>query len=117
VQLNRGEVWWANLSDAAGSGPGYRRPVLVVQGDAFNRSRLATAIVVVLTSNLHLVEAPGNVLVPARTSSLPRDSVANVSQVLTIDRELLTERAGHLPASLLRQVDDGLRTVLELCTC
>jgi mRNA interferase MazF len=114
VQLNRGEVWWANLPDAVGSGPGYRRPVLVVQGDAFNRSRLATAIVVVLTSNLRLVEAPGNVLLPARASSLPRDSVANVSQILTIDRELLTERVGHLPTSLLRQVDDGLRTVLEL---
>jgi len=114
VQLNRGNVWWANLPDAVGSGPGYRRPVLVVQGDAFNRSRLATAIVVVLTSNLNLVEAPGNVLLPARASSLPRDSVANVSQVLTIDRELLTERAGHLPPGLLRQVDDGLRTVLGL---
>lgn len=114
VQLDRGDVWWANLPDAVVSGPGYRRPVLVVQGDAFNRSRLATAIVVVLTSNLHLVEAPGNVFLPARASSLPRDSVANVSQVLTIDRGLLTERVGHLPTSLLRQVDDGLRTVLEL---
>ena len=114
MQLNRGDVWWATLPDPVGSGPGFRRPVLVVQGDAFNRSRLATAIVVVLTSNLHLVEAPGNVLVPARASSLPRDSVANVSQVLTIDRDLLTERVGHLPTSLLRQVDDGLRIVLEL---
>jgi mRNA interferase MazF len=114
VQLNRGDVWWANLPDPVGSGPGDRRPVLVVQGDAFNRSRLATAIVVVLTSNLHLVEAPGNVLVPDKASSLPRDSVANVSQLLTIDRALLTERVGHLPTSLLRQVDDGLRIVLEL---
>lgn len=114
MQLNRGDVWWANLPDAVGSGHGYRRPVLVVQGEAFNRSRLVTTIVVVLTSNLHLLEAPGNVLLPARAPSLPRDSAANVSQVLTIDRELLTERVGHLPTSLLRQVDDGLRTVLEL---
>lgn len=114
MQLNRGDVWWANLPDPVGSGPGHRRPVLLVQGDAFNRSRLATAIVVVLTSNLRLVDAPGNVLVPARAASLPRDSVANVSQLLTIDRELLTERVGLLPAGLLRQVDDGLRIVLEL---
>jgi mRNA interferase MazF len=86
----------------------------VVQADAFNRSRVATAIVVVLTSNLRLLEAPGNVLVPAKAAGLARDSVANVSQVLTIDRDLLTERVGHLPSGLLRQVDDGLRTVLEL---
>ncbi len=114
MQLHRGDIWWASLADAVGSGPGYRRPVLVVQSDAFNRSRLATTIVIVLTTNLHLVDAPGNVLVPAGAANLPRDSVANVSQVLTIDRELLTEQAGHLPPSLLRQVNDGLRIVLEL---
>jgi len=114
VELYRGDVWWANLPDPSGASPGYRRPVLVVQADAFNRSRLATAIVVALTSNLRLLEAPGNVLVPAKAAGLPRDSVANVSQVLTIDRDFLTENSGHLPAGLLRQIDDGLRTVLEL---
>ncbi len=114
MELNRGEGWGASLPDPVGSGPGDRRPVLIVQADAFNRSRLATAIVVGLTSDLHLLEAPGNILVPARAANLPRDSVANVSQVLTIDRELLTERVGHLPAGLVRQVDDGLRMVLQL---
>ena len=114
MELNRGEVWWADLPDPVGSAPGYRRPVLVVQSDAFNRSRLATVIVVVLTANLRLVDAPGNVLIPARTSGLPRDSVANVSQVLTVTREVLTERVARLSANLMRQVDDGLRTVLAL---
>ena len=114
MELNRGEVWWADLPDPVGAAPGYRRPVLVVQGDAFNRSRLATVIVVVLTANLRLVDAPGNVLIPARASGLPRDSVANTSQILTVPRELLTERVERLSANLMRQVEDGLRTVLEL---
>ena len=114
MELNRGEVWWADLPDPVGSAPGYRRPVLVVQSDAFNRSRLATVIVVVLTANLRLVDAPGNILIPARASGLPRDSVANVSQVLTLTREVLTERVARLSGNLMRQVDDGLRTVLAL---
>ena len=112
--ISRGEVWWADLPDPTGAGPGYRRPVLVVQADAFNRSRIATAIVVVLTSNLRRLDAPGNVLVSARASGLPRDSVANVSQVLTIDRALLTERAGRLVPKVLDQVAEGLRLVLDL---
>ena len=114
MELNRGEVWWADLPDPVGSAPGYRRPVLVVQSDAFNRSRLATVMVVVLTANLRLVDAPGNVLIPARSSGLPRDYVANLSQVLTLTREVLTERSARLSANLMRQVDDGLRTVLAL---
>ena len=112
--MTRGEVWWADLPDPVGSAPGYRRPVVIVQSDAFNRSRLATVIVVVLTANLRLVEAPGNVLIPARASGLPRDSVANASQILTVDRGRLTERIGRLPAKALDQVDDGMRVVLEL---
>ena len=114
MELNRGEVWWADLPDPVGAAPGYRRPVLVVQSDAFNRSRLATVMVVALTANLRLVDAPGNVLIPARASGLPRDSVANVSQVLTVTREVLTERLARLSGNLMRQVDDGLRTVLAL---
>lgn len=114
MEMTRGEVWWADLPDAAGSAPGSRRPVLIVQSDAFNRSRLATVIVVALTANLRLVEAPGNVLIPARASGLPRDSVANASQILTVDRGRLTERIGRLPAGTLDQVDDGMRVVLEL---
>jgi mRNA interferase MazF len=114
VDLGRGEVWWADLPEPAGSGPGYRRPVVVVQSDAFNRSRLATVTVVALTGNLRLVDAPGNILVAARASGLPRDSVANVSQVLTVDRGRLTEKAGRLPAQVVAQVDDGLRLALDL---
>lgn len=114
MELARGDIWWADLPEARGSEPGYRRPLLIVQSDAFNRSRLRTAIAVVLTSNVRLVEAPGNVLVPAKASGLPRDSVANVSQVITVDRAALTERVGRLSASLLDQVADGLRLTLSL---
>ena len=112
--IQRGEVWWADLDDPVGSGPGYRRPIVVVQSNGFNRSRIQTTIVVVLTSNLRLVDAPGNVLVPRVASGLPKDSVANVSQVATLDRDFLTERAGKLPARLLAAVDAGLKLVLDL---
>jgi len=94
--------------------PGYRRPVLVVQADPFNRSRIQSAIVAVITTNLGLAEAPGNVLLPARAADLLRDSVVNVSQLLTLDRSFLTERAGTLPNRLQRSVDEGLRTILQL---
>jgi len=114
VVVERGSVWWADLGEPRGAGPGYRRPVLVVQSDAFNRSRIATVIAVVLTSNADLLAAPGNVLVPARASGLPRDSVANVSQVVTLDRGDLSDQAGKVPMALLRQVSDGLRLVLAL---
>lgn len=112
--IARGEVWWADLPEPVGSSPGYRRPVLVVQNDAYNRSRLATVTVVVLTSNVRLVDAPGNVLIPAGTSGLPRDSVANVTQVLTVNRDLLIERVRSLTPSLVKQVDEGLRLALDL---
>lgn len=112
--IQRGEVWWADLGAPRGSEPGYRRPVLVVQNDAFNRSRLQTTLVVSLTSNLRLVEAPGNVLVPAKTSGLPKDSVASVTQLLTLDEDFLTERAGKVPPRLMAQVDAGLKLVLAL---
>ncbi|MBI3982431.1 MAG: type II toxin-antitoxin system PemK/MazF family toxin [Gemmatimonadetes bacterium] len=114
MDLGRGDIWWADLPQPEGSAPGYRRPVLVVQSDAFNRSRLATVTVVALTANLRLVDAPGNVLVSTRLSGLPRDSVANVSQVLTIDRSRLTQRVRRLPSRVVAQVDDGLRLALDL---
>lgn len=114
MELARGDVWWADLPDPHGSEPGYRRPLLVVQNDAFNRSRLRTVIAVVLTGNVRLLEAPGNVLVPARTSGLPRDSVVNVSQVVTVDRDALTDRAGRVPSGVLEQVSAGLRLALAL---
>ena len=112
--IERGQIWWAELEPPSGSGPGYRRPVLVVQSDAFNRSRLRTAIVIVLTSNVRLVQAPGNVVIPAKASGLSRDSVANVSQIITIDRDYLAEPAGRLRGSLLKDVENGLKLVLGL---
>jgi mRNA interferase MazF len=90
----QGEVWWADLAEPSGSEPGFRRPVVVVQGEAFNRSRIATVVCVALTSDLRWANAPGNVLLTARATGLPKDSVANVSQLVTLDREALTERAG-----------------------
>jgi mRNA interferase MazF len=114
VVVERAEVWWADLDEPIGSEPGFRRPLLIVQGNAFNRSRLQTTIAVVLTSNLRLIEAPGNVLVPKPSSGLPKDSVANVSQVVTLDRDFLTERTGKVPARIMAAVDAGLKLVLAL---
>ena len=114
MEIGRGDVWWADLPEPIGSAPGYRRPVLVVQNDAFNRGRLATVTVVALTGNVRLVDAPGNVLLPAQAAGLPKDSVANVTHVLTIPRGLLTDRVRALPASIMKQVDEGLRLALNL---
>jgi mRNA interferase MazF len=114
VVVQRGEIWWANLPEPAGSEPGFRRPIVIVQSDSLSRSRLPTVIGVVLTSNLRLLEAPGNVLVPAKASALPKDSVANVSQVVTVDRDRLTECAGRLRGPTLASIDVGLRLVLDL---
>ena len=112
--MERGEIWWAELPAPAASEPGFRRPVVIVQSNAFNRSRIRTVIAAVLTSDLRLAEAPGNVLIPASDSGLLKDSVANVSQVITLDRTFLTERCGRLPAHLMKSIDDGLRLVLSL---
>ena len=112
--MERGEVWWAQLPDPSASEPGFRRPVVIIQSDSFNRSRIRTIIAVVLTSNLRLAEAPGNLLIPASASGLPRDSVANVSQVITVDRGLLTEKVGRLQSKALRSIEEGLRLVLDL---
>ena len=110
--IAQGEVWWADLGEPAGSEPGFRRPVVVVQGDAFNRSSLRTVVCVSLTSNVRWAEAPGNVLLPARATGLQRDSVANVSQLVTVDRDALTERVGALSASSLELVLAGIDVVL-----
>jgi len=112
--IERGAIWWADLGEPRGSEPGFRRPVLIVQADAFNRSRIQTLIVVVLSSNLRLLDAPGNVLVPTKLSGLPKDSVANVSQLVTLNRSDLQEQAGRIDAPTLRQVEAGLRLVLHL---
>jgi mRNA interferase MazF len=112
--VERGQVWWADLGEPRGSEPGFRRPLLIVQDDAFNRSRLRTVIAVVLTSNLRLLDAPGNVLIPAEAAGLPKDSVANVSQVITVDRDVLDEPTGRLRGEVLKDVDNGLRLALGL---
>jgi len=112
VAIGRGDVWWADLAEPKGSEPGLRRPVLVMQGDSLNRSRIATVVCVPLTSNLEWQGAPGNVLLPARMTGLPRDSVANVSQIVTLDRADLTERVGKLPASKVELVLRGIDVVL-----
>ena len=112
--VERGDIWWADLGEPEGSEPGFRRPVLIVQSDAFNRSRLRTTLALVMTSNLRLLDAPGNVLLPATATGLPEDSVANVSQIITIDRDFLTERSGHIRGALHQDVNAGLRLVLAL---
>lgn len=109
--MKRGEIWWASLADPGGSRPGFRRPVLVVQKDAFNESQIATTVVVI-TGNLRLAEAPGNVLLPKKNTALPKDSVANVSQIITIDKRFLTERVGNLPRPLYEKVEAGIELIL-----
>lgn len=112
--MYRGEIWWASLPAPIASEPGYRRPVLIVQDDIFTQSRISTVIVVIITSNIQLAEAPGNVLLPSDATGLPKDSVANVSQILTADKTFLVERIGMLPGHLQELVDEGLRTILYL---
>ena len=110
--IAQGEVWWADLAPPAGSEPGFRRPVVVVQGEAFNASALRTVVCVVLTSNLKWADAPGNVLLSARSTGLPKASVANVSQLVSLDRATLSERAARLSASNLELVLAGVDVVL-----
>ena len=112
--MRRGEVWWASLPPPTGSGPGHRRPVVVIQSDPFNRSRISTVIVAVVTSNLRLADAPGNVTLEQSASGLPRDSVINVSQIITVDKSFLTEGVGTLPHDIVTGVESGLRLVLGL---
>jgi len=110
----RGEIWWASMSAARESEPGYRRPVLVVQSNAFTASRIQTVLATVLTSNLDLAAAPGNLIIKGKQSGLSRDSVINVSQVVTLNKTFLTERVGALSPKLMSAVDEGLKLVLGL---
>jgi mRNA interferase MazF len=112
VVISRGEIWWADLPSPTGSGPGFRRPVVVVQGDALNQSRIGTVICVPLTSNLKWGDAPGNVVLESKATGLTKDSVANVSQILTVDRELLTECAGKISNVRVQLILAGLDVVL-----
>ena len=110
--ISQGDIWWADLPQPTGSGPGFRRPVVVVQGDSLNRSRIATVVCIPLTSNVKWAKAPGNVMLSPRLTGLSKDSVANVSQIVSLDKALLTERAGRLPRAQLALVLSGVDVVL-----
>lgn len=112
--MRRGEIWWASLAEPQGSGPGYRRPVLVVQSNDFNASEIRTTICAVVTSNLRLADAPGNVRLTRTASGLARESVINVSQLITLDKRILTARAGRVSDETLRHVDAGIKMVLAV---
>lgn len=112
--MRRGEIWWASLGIPAASEPGFRRPVLIVQADSYNKSLISTVVVVAITTNARLAAAPGNVALTTQQSGLPKDSVVNVSQLLTLDKAFLSERVGRLAASKLREVNAGLVRILEL---
>lgn len=112
--MKRGEIWWASLHEPARSGPGFRRPVLVVSDDSFNRSSIATIVAATITSNLRLADAPGNVRCPAGSTGLAKPSVVNVSQLITLDKSVLTSRAGRLGPAQMSAVERGLRLVLGL---
>lgn len=110
--ISQGDVWWADLGPPSRSGPGFRRPIVVVQGNSLNCSRIATVVCVPLTSNLKWAKAPGNVMLSERATGLPKDSVANVSQIVTLDKNLLTEQVGRLSQSKLSLVLSGIDIVL-----
>ena len=112
--MRRGDIWWASLSTRQDSSPGFRRPILIVQSDDFTRSRINTVVAAVITSNLALADAPGNVRIPGRATGLKKSSVVNVSQIITVDKSYLTERVGTLKANYMKEVDDGLRLVLAV---
>jgi mRNA interferase MazF len=110
----KGEIWWADVGEPTGSAPGFVRPVVIVSSDRFNRSVIATVVVAIMTSNMAAAAHPGNLAISKRASGLPRASVVNVSQLLTLDREQLTERVGRLDGPHMQKLADGLRLVLDL---
>jgi len=112
VEIAQGEVWWADLPEPTGSGPGFRRPVVVVQGNHLNQSRIATVVCVPLTSNLVWADAPGNTLLPAKATGLSKDAVANASQIIAVDRSFLDERVGRLALKQFAQILHGIDVVL-----
>jgi len=112
--MQRGEIWWASLPEPEGSGPGYRRPVLIIQANEFNRSKINTVIAAVITSNLALASAPGNVHLGSRSSGLPKESVVNISQLITIDKRFLTERIRSIDPHKMKEVEAGIRLVLAI---
>ena len=111
--IGQGEVWWADIGEPIGSAPGFRRPVVVVQSDAINRSRIGTVVCVPMTSNLKWANAPGNVLLKANLTGLPKDSVANVSLIVALDKDQLTERSSKLPRRQLQAILNGIDVILD----
>ena len=112
--IKRGDIWWAELPEPQGSEPGYKRPLIIIQANEFNESKINTVIAAVITTNLRLAAAPGNIMLSKKTSKLPKESVINVSQIITIDKSFLTEKVNSLPMSVMHQVDEGMRLVLNL---
>ncbi len=114
VKIKRGEIWWADLGEPMGSEPALRRPVLIVQGDQYNRSNIATAIILSITSTKRLADLPGNILLRKKDSGLPKESVINVTQIATIDKSWLETKVGTLSQFLMEEVDYGIGMVLGL---
>jgi mRNA interferase MazF len=112
--VKRGQIWWTDLDEPSASEPGYRRPVIIVQSNEFNKSRINTVVVIPITSNIKLAEAPGNVRLPKAKTGLTKQSVANVSQVITLDKGFLDEQVGQLDNLIMNQIEEGLRLVLAL---
>ncbi len=112
--IKRGEIWWAELPDPTRSEPGYKRPLIVIQSNDFNNSNIGTVIAVIITSNIHLASAPGNILLSTKKSKLSKKSVVNVSQLITVDKSFFTEKVHTLSNKLMEQIDDGIRLVLKL---
>ena len=111
--ITQGEIYWLDVGEPLGSAPGYRRPFVVIQNDMFNRSPINTVVVCALTSNLQRAKAPGNVPLQVGEAGLPRQSVVNVSQIYTVDKQELTERIGNLSAQRVLEILDGLQLVLQ----
>ena len=112
--IKRGQIWWAELPDPVGSGPGYRRPLLIIQSNDFNRSNINTVIAAVITSNLRLAEAPGNVVLTRKVSKLSKKSVVNVSQLITLDKVLCPEKIYALPSNVMTEIDNGIMLILNI---
>ena len=112
--MDRGEIWWASLDEPSGSSPGFRRPILIVQADAFNQSKINTVIGVIITSNLRLSSAPGNIRLSKKDSGLSKESVINVSQIITVDKEYLTDFVKKIRPAIMNEVEIGLKLVLDL---
>jgi mRNA interferase MazF len=112
--IQRGEIWWTNLPAPLASEPGYRRPIIIIQSNDFNLSNIATVIAVVITSNIKLAQAPGNIFLPQKVSGLIKDSVVNISQIITVDKTFLSECVAILPQNYIRQIEESVRLVLSL---